>query len=349
MAREKNLPDALLASPFSGVPAASPKQNEVALKGNTTSRYSGAIKPKEEPQGPTASADDPSMEDIAFKRFLQIALMENGQDLTHSGVRFDDPFKTPVTIGEQSFKNRQEVSQAVDRFSHISDVARGKSRVSQSYNLDFSNFSIRDFANGSGSNNWFKISSKPAKVDSHFALDGSFQQAFQIVLASEGGFSNHKSDKGGATIYGIASRSNPKEYQMIMDQLRRGDKEGAMQTTMQTYKSKYWDTVSGIENMSPSAKLVAFDAAVNHGVGFTNKMVKTTSADADAMISYRSQKYAAIIQNDPSQAVFEKGWGNRLAKLDTLTDTSERNTMVLASTTVPSTKINLRTPAPQPG
>lgn len=331
-----NLSAAELAIKRTANPTASSTQAaQGSLKGPTeVSR----LRPEETKTPVVQSATE---QDVAFQRFIQLALIENKEDLNASLPRFDSLFDEPIKIGEQEMKSRDDVARNVDKLSNIADIAQGRARPSHDYNIDFSGFPRQNF-----SGSWNKISSQPVKVDQNFALNGSFQQAFQVVLASEGGFSNHKSDKGGATIYGIASRSNPREYQMIMDQLGRGDKAGAMQTTMMTYKTKYWDNVKGIENMSPSARLVAFDAAVNHGVGFANKMVAEIGTDADSMLNYRGQKYAAIINNDPSQSVFEKGWGNRLAKLDTLTDVSERNAMKFAA--APTSKANLRDPAPQP-
>lgn len=327
-----------------------PAQREASLKGTNISR----LKPEQDQAFQAMMAEITPAEDIHFKRLIQLDLMGNNKvDLTESMPSFKTLYDAPVEIGEQKFETRQEVARGIDRLAGISDIAKGNAQPKQEYSLDFSGLPLRNFSSPTPQGNWNKVSSQPVKVDRNFSLDGSFQQAFQIVLASEGGFVNHKADRGGATIYGIASRSNPKEYQKIMEQLSRGDKDGAMQTTMMTYKSKYWDAVPGIENMSSSARLVAFDAAINHGVGFTRTMVSRTNGDTDAMLSYRSQKYAAIIQNDPSQAAFEKGWGNRLAKLDALTDASERNSSAtLASATIEkasvSSKANLRNPAPEP-
>lgn len=151
------------------------------------------------------------------------------------------------------------------------------------------------------------------------ALDGSFDQAFNIVLASEGGFANHKADRGGATIFGIASKHNPAEYKEIMALLKAGDKDGALAVAKETYKEKYWDTI-GADNISdPSARLVAFDASVNHGAGFARKMIARTDS-AEDMIDYRATAYERIIENNPTQSVFRNGWMNRLSKLDGIHD-----------------------------
>lgn len=336
---------------FTKTPAGPAQQRSAApLKATTESR----LKSEQDPVQATMASIIAPTDDPVLKRLIMLDLLDdNKSGLTQSVPNFEVPYESAVKIGDQNFGTRQEVARGIDRLSGISDIARGNAQPKQEYSLDFSQIPLRSFASPTPQGNWNRVSSQPVKVDRNFVLDGSFQQAFQIVLASEGGFSNHKADRGGATIYGIASRSNPREYQQIMDQLSRGDTAGAMQTTMMTYKTKYWDAIPGIETMSPSARLVAFDAAVNHGVGFTRTMISRTNGDTDAMIAYRSQKYAAIIQNDPSQAVFERGWGNRLAKLDALTDTSERNSATtLASSAISrasaSSRESLRSPAREP-
>jgi len=349
MAKTKN-PDIIAGSVSaanSGIvtqkPATPAQKNVAPLKDTTEQKLKSEHNPAfQEMMAKVAPADD-----LILKRLIQLDLMgDNKVDLTESMPSFKTLFDAPVHVGEQKLENREQVARAADRLSGISKIARGSAQPSYNYNVDFSGLPLKSFSSPTTSGNWNKVSTQPVKVDKNFSLNGSFEQAFQIVLASEGGFSNHKADRGGATIYGIASRSNPKEYAQIMDQLSRGDKDGAMRTTMMAYKTKYWDAVPGIESMSPSAKLVAFDAAVNHGVGFTRTMVNRTNGDTDAMLAYRAQKYAAIIQNDPSQAAFEKGWGNRLAKLDTLTGVSERNSSLVA--VAPTSKANLRNPAPEP-
>lgn len=251
-------------------------------------------------------------------RFVQLDLIGvNAAQILEPDLDF--LYDTAPQIGDRTYATPKEVAGGIDRLSYIGAIARGQTAPKE-YRMDFSGFPSGPF-----SGTWNKISLTPVNVDKNFVLNGSFQQAFQIVLASEGGFSNNKADRGGATIYGIASNSNPVAYARIMEQLRRGDHAGAVQTAMMTYKNEYWDKVPGIDNLSPSAKLVAFDAAVNHGVSFSKKMVNASHGDADAMLAHRAQKYAAIIHNDETQAVFGRGWANRLAKLDALTTASEQN------------------------
>ena len=255
------------------------------------------------------------------------------------GVENPSPLTTSDDIdGDMDTAVRRAIDSSLTNFSRLADALKsgsidvstgssGQHTASRSYNLgsgrmSFEGFDPGNFKRQGNSANWakFDFESLP-KVGSvkNVKLDGSFEQAFKIVLASEGGFANHHADRGGATIFGIASKANPAEYKAIMNCLERGDKNGAMQITMDTYKTKYWDraNIDGIKD--PAARLVAFDAAINHGAGYASKMVARTH-DADEMIRIRANTYRSIIENDPSQQAFSKGWSNRLAKLDTIAD-----------------------------
>ena len=97
MAKPKNPnPDSILAAPFGNVPAVTPKQNEVALKGNTTTRYYGAPKSEKAEQQPAPliiNTHAKTEDEIAVQRFRQLQLLEsstalydNKQDLTDLSI-----------------------------------------------------------------------------------------------------------------------------------------------------------------------------------------------------------------------------------------------------------------------
>lgn len=250
-------------------------------------------------------------------------------DLPVVPADLDEDMDTAVRRSiDSSLSNLSRLAEALKSGSiEVTTGSSGQPTASRSYNLssgrmNFDGFDPSSFGRQGRSANWskFDVDSLPQVGSAkNIRLDGSFEQAFKIVLASEGGFANHKADRGGATIYGIASKANPREYQAIMQCLERGDKAGAMQITMDTYKTKYWDKANVDAIKDPAARLVAFDAAINHGAGYASKMVARTH-DADEMLRIRATTYRNIIENDPSQQAFSKGWSNRLAKLDTITD-----------------------------
>lgn len=132
-----------------------------------------------------------------------------------------------------------------------------------------------------------------------------FNSAVDAVLKAEGYLSNHKSDRGGLTKYGISQNAHPdiNVASLTKDQ------------AVEVYRTRYWNKIDGIESMSKSQALVAFDAAVNHGVSYANKLVRETNGDVTQMLAKREQFYDQIVEKNSSQAVFRRGWGNRIEHL----------------------------------
>jgi lysozyme family protein len=85
-----------------------------------------------------------------------------------------------------------------------------------------------------------------------------FDQAFDILLGHEGSYSNHPSDPGGETMWGITRKVALKEgYAGDMHILSRDFAKSI-------YKRKYWDAVRADE-LPEAARFAVFDAAVNSG------------------------------------------------------------------------------------
>ena len=166
-----------------------------------------------------------------------------------------------------------------------------------------------------------------------------FDTALKIILRAEGGFVDHPNDRGGATNKGITQR--------VYDNFRRSRGLGlqtvrdiADREVSAIYLNDYWMRASC--NKFPSKlALVVVDAAVNHGPGRALKLLQQvidvnpdgvfgpksfaalkntlTMIDepslVDLYLAERAGFYDAIVARDPTQAVFEKGWKNRLAHL----------------------------------
>lgn len=132
----------------------------------------------------------------------------------------------------------------------------------------------------------------------------TFDSVIEGVLKSEGGYVNDPDDRGGETKYGISKRANP-------------DVDVASLTVpkaMQIYKERYWDAI-GADNLPGPIRELAFDAAVNQGVGWTKQALRRVGNDAEKFFALRARRYANIIRNDPTQAKFQRGWEKRLERL----------------------------------
>ena len=86
----------------------------------------------------------------------------------------------------------------------------------------------------------------------------NFDQAFNILLKHEGGFSDHPADPGGKTRFGITEA-------VAREAGYRGDmRELPLDLAKRIYKDRYWDAVRA-EELPAAVRYAVFDAAVNSG------------------------------------------------------------------------------------
>jgi len=129
-------------------------------------------------------------------------------------------------------------------------------------------------------------------------------EAIERLLAREGGYSDNAADRGGKTNFGISSKAYPN---LDVSKLTR-------EQAADIYKRDYWDAI-GADQLDPAVREIAFDAAVNHGVGTARKMLAESGGDPQKMLALRQRLYDNLAANDPSQRQFSAGWRNRLAVL----------------------------------
>ncbi|CAB4139848.1 Protein of unknown function DUF847 [uncultured Caudovirales phage] len=137
-----------------------------------------------------------------------------------------------------------------------------------------------------------------------------FDVAYNQTRKFEGGYSNNKNDRGGATIFGISSKYWPQDFATVKSLVESGRTKEAEDYTKNFYKKNFWDA-SGAEKAPPEMQPLLFDAAVNHGVGTAKKMLASSSSP-NQFLDQRQDYMNNIVKNDPSQAVFQKGWTNRV-------------------------------------
>jgi len=158
-----------------------------------------------------------------------------------------------------------------------------------------------------------------------------FAPALSFTLPHEGGYSNNPADKGGETNYGITAAT-----------ARRNGYGGSMRDLPQEvaariYEGEYWPGLEMIENQAVASKI--FDLRVNFGVAGGNRLAQQAAnvlvepatavdgrwgpdtvasinaADPSAMLdelaTAAANRYQAIVNNDPSQETFLRGWMRR--------------------------------------
>lgn len=177
----------------------------------------------------------------------------------------------------------------------------------------------------------------------------NFNKCIPYILQSEGGLSDHPNDAGGITNYGISLRFAQDTGNMeLFDVDDDGDidrediKKLSVEDAKKAYKNYFWDKFCLDDEPSDKVALVIFDIAVNHGIKNASNMIqkalveigfkididgivgpKTRAALAavdpnefvSTILCIRERFYYRIVQRNPSQKVFLKGWLNRIKNL----------------------------------
>lgn len=171
----------------------------------------------------------------------------------------------------------------------------------------------------------------------------SFERALQITLALEGGYSDAQNDHGGPTQWGVTQKVYD-AYRDKQEVFRQPVIQINAMEARDIYQSLYWEPCY-CDHMPMDLGLCVFDAAVNHGTKRAIKLLqKILSVDQDGVfgpqtaskfedvlaimgehdmvrlyLDERRDFYADIVDNDPTQAVFARGWDNRVNRLARLT------------------------------
>jgi lysozyme family protein len=171
-----------------------------------------------------------------------------------------------------------------------------------------------------------------------------FDTALQFCFKWEGGYSDHASDRGGKTNYGVTEKVFH-EWLDSRGEPLRPVKEITHDEVRAIYWSDYW-LAARCDRLKRQLDLLMFDASVNHGPGGAAKLLQralnalgeTLKVDGAiggqtfaAIARYETKALAAqylverralfhrIVARDASQGVFLKGWLNRVTDLESAT------------------------------
>lgn len=166
-----------------------------------------------------------------------------------------------------------------------------------------------------------------------------FQRALEYVFFNEGGFSNHKDDKGGPTKYGITlstlAQWRKNSALVLSDVVDLSRAEAG-----EIYLQLYWLPLGCHKLKSIAVATALFDAGVLFGVhGASSALQAAVGVRADGIVgpvtlfevnqrepavvvaSFQLELFervAGIIKKRPQNAVFEHGWCNRIHRMQTL-------------------------------
>jgi lysozyme family protein len=128
----------------------------------------------------------------------------------------------------------------------------------------------------------------------------SFDEALRRLLVHEGGYSNHPSDPGGPTNFGITLR----DY-------RKYVKPNATASDVRTmklaeakaiYRSKYWDALR-CDQLPAGVDYAVFDYGVNSGIGRSGKVLRRVLGLADDTHVVTPAVIAAVHKSEPRDLV----------------------------------------------
>lgn len=148
---------------------------------------------------------------------------------------------------------------------------------------------------------WKDYQQAPSETAGPWQAFQGFDHAAKVVLKEEGGWVDDPDDSGGETKFGISQKAYPN---VDIKALTEED-------ALALYKRDYWDAI-GADNLPSSIRQLAFDAAVNQGVGWTKKALEESGGDPAKLWTLRKQRYDSIVENRPKDKKFQRGWMNRL-------------------------------------
>jgi len=175
----------------------------------------------------------------------------------------------------------------------------------------------------------------------------SFDAAFLSTLNHEGGLSDHPSDRGGLTKYGITAATWQAYCNDVQPSDRRSVRDITLEDAKSVYRRNYWDSL-GLDSVDAAIAAEVFDTAVNCGVGTAARLAQRafnliridgatpllvdgklgpiTRARLNEMVrlgyrqsllgslnAYQAIHYIDIVERNPSQRVFIRGWMKRCA------------------------------------
>jgi lysozyme family protein len=154
----------------------------------------------------------------------------------------------------------------------------------------------------------------------------NFDKAFDELLGHEGKYSNHPSDPGGETMWGVTKR-------VAVANGYKGDmKDMPVDFAKVVYRKDYWDAVRADE-LPDVVRYAVFDGAVNSGVSQSVKWLQeAVGAAVDGRIGPQTIMFAKM--SEPEETLrkmlgarlrfmtdlntwdyFSRGWARRIASL----------------------------------
>jgi lysozyme family protein len=159
----------------------------------------------------------------------------------------------------------------------------------------------------------------------------TYDEALKRLLAHEGGYSNHPSDPGGPTNYGITLA----DYRRYIDS--NGTAADVRRMTVwqakAIYRARYWDALD-CDALPAGVDYAVFDYGVNSGIGRSGKVLRRVLGLGSTSYRVTPEVLRAVATRNPAAIVdaicderlrflkslrtwpvFGRGWGRRVAEV----------------------------------
>ena len=158
----------------------------------------------------------------------------------------------------------------------------------------------------------------------------TYDDALHRLLQHEGGYTNHPSDPGGPTNFGITIH----DYRRYLkpDATAAAVKAMRLDEARAIYRAKYWDALA-CNALPAGVDYAVFDYGVNSGIGRAARVLQRLAGvgddghvgpatlaavrarDARSLTAAICDERLAFLQRLKTWPVFGKGWGRRVAEV----------------------------------
>lgn len=159
----------------------------------------------------------------------------------------------------------------------------------------------------------------------------TYDEALRRLLVHEGGYSNHPSDPGGPTNFGITIH----DYRMYINPkgTARDVRALKVEQAKKIFRAKYWDALR-CDELPPGVDYAVFDYGVNSGIGRAGKVLRrllalkdSTHVVTDDVVRAAHKRDAAVLvdaicaermkflQALRTWNVFGRGWTRRVQEV----------------------------------
>jgi lysozyme family protein len=141
----------------------------------------------------------------------------------------------------------------------------------------------------------------------------NFQNCLAVTLGYEGGWSDHPSDPGGATMKGITLAT----YRRFKPGATKTDLRNiSNETVAKIYRTDYWDKVGG-DRLAAGVDLATFDAGVNSGPARARQWLMASIGGPDHDTVKRvCAKRLGFMRSLAIWNTFGNGWSRRVAGIE---------------------------------